>query len=133
MKNWALLFGVVLAAALPAAAQDATAPATTTVVNESCAGSDPELCQDAQAQQQPPGVQKHVGFDPLPTPPPSATQAPNLPNFTPPPTPTPQQRPTLPQQPPTAIPATIVLAPPANAPDGSPPVTIQTQPDAPTQ
>jgi len=134
MRNGSLALAMVLTAWVPAFAQDATpsAPAATTVIDEACAGNVAELCQNAQAQQQAPGVQKHLGFDPLPTPPPPP-QAANQGNFTPPPMPQPTARPTIPQQPPVAIPSTSVLPPPPDAPDGSPPVTVQSQPGAPAQ
>jgi hypothetical protein len=131
MKIGPLALGILLVASTSALAQDAPAP-TTTVVNEACAGSDAELCQNAQAQHQAPGVEKHLGFDPLPTPPPPPDTADSA-DFTPPPMPTASPRPVIPPSQPIALPSTTVLPPPPDAPIGSAPVAVQSQPGAPVQ
>jgi hypothetical protein len=130
MKTGSLALCAILTLALPAAAQNAatTAPATTTVTQEGCAGSVAEACNDAQSQTPAPGAAKHLGFDPLPTPPPQPVPI-NLPNFTPPQTPRSAPPPVIPPTTPVALPSTTVLAPPSNG-AGTSPVAVQSQPGA---
>jgi hypothetical protein len=81
-----------------------------------------QACQAAMAQNPAPGIAKHLGFDPPPTPPPAPTPV-NLPNFTPPQMPTSPAAPTGPTPPPPArVAPTIILAPPPNAATTTQPV-----------